>query len=437
MLPSTFTVLNLKNAGAGSLRQAIIRANATPAADTIQFAAGLRGRITLTTGQLIVTRNLKIVGPTATRIAVSGNNASRVFHVASGSKLTISNLTITKGMADIDVGGGGGIRNEGSLTLRKVLMTENVADSGGGAVESTGAGARLVILQSRLINNSAPLGGAVATTGNNSAFIKATVIRNNGLPNSGAVGPSGTGGGLFNAGSMVIVNSAIVNNVARRLPTGALATGGGIENSGSLFILGSTIANNLSEDLGGGMISYGALTIVNSTIANNVALGGHGGGINVSGGFGVSLTMTNCTVTGNVDASGGLTGDNAGGISFIGDGAFVLNNTVVADNFANGGGPPDVRGTASGSGNFIGVGTDALSGIVHGTNSNQVGTAAAPLDPKLGPLANNGGTTLTRAPRVGSPLINAGVNAFVSGALDQRGFKRIRIGVVDIGAVEF
>src|SRR5262245_35056012 len=72
LLPSTFTVLNLKNAGAGSLRQAIIRANATRAADTIQFAAGLKGRITLTTGELIVARNLAIVGPTATRIAVSG-----------------------------------------------------------------------------------------------------------------------------------------------------------------------------------------------------------------------------------------------------------------------------------------------------------------------------------------------------------------------------
>jgi hypothetical protein len=424
-LPSTFTVMNLKDTGAGSLRRAIIQANATPAADIINFAPGLKGQITLAIGELRVTRNLTIVGPTATRVAVSGNNASRVFNVAAGVKAAISNLTITNGNA---TEGGGGILNNGNLTLRNMLMTENVAgiiggDTGGGAVLSTGASAQLVITNSRLINNSSDDGGAVRTGISTSTFIKATVINNNRGGNSRA------GAGLLNDGSMVIVNSTVVNNVGR----GAIYFGGGIFNFGSLFILGSTIANNLSEDRGGGILSLGTLTIVNSTIANNIALSG-GGGISVSSG---NLTIANSTVTGNVDAGGSAF--EAGGISFAGSGAVILNNTVVAENFATGGEPPDIRGSASGSGNFIGIGTADLTGIVDGTNSNHVGTVAARLDPKLGPLDNNGGTTLTRAPRLGSPLINAGVNAAVPAGttLDQRGFRRIRFGVVDIGSVEF
>src|SRR6516225_3437124 len=73
-LPSTFTVLNLADSGPGSLRQAILDANAQPGADTIQFAHGLHGTIALTSGELDITDDLTIDGPGAGRLAVSGNH---------------------------------------------------------------------------------------------------------------------------------------------------------------------------------------------------------------------------------------------------------------------------------------------------------------------------------------------------------------------------
>src|SRR5216683_7870947 len=80
-LPSTFTVLNLADSGPGSLRQAIVDANANPGANTIRFAPRLHGAITLTSGQLSITNDLTIDGPGASALTVSGNDASRVFDI--------------------------------------------------------------------------------------------------------------------------------------------------------------------------------------------------------------------------------------------------------------------------------------------------------------------------------------------------------------------
>src|SRR5262249_51847607 len=105
----------------------------------------------------------------------------------------------------------------------------------------------------------------------------------------------------------------------------------------------------------------------------------------------------------------------------------------------------------TGSGNFIGIGA-GLTGITDMMNGNQIGTPAAPKNPLLGPLQNNGGMTPTRSPLPGSPVIDAGVNAAVPTAdpitgnptTDQRGLHRFGQGLpasatalVDIGAVEF
>src|SRR5262249_2669070 len=97
-LPSTFTVLNLADSGAGSLRQAVLDPNANPRADAIDFAPGLRGTIALTSGELGITDDLSIDGPGANRLAVSGSNASRVFHVSGGATdVAISDLAIFNG----------------------------------------------------------------------------------------------------------------------------------------------------------------------------------------------------------------------------------------------------------------------------------------------------------------------------------------------------
>src|SRR3954453_11482331 len=90
-LPSTFTVTNLLDSGAGSLRAAVAGANANPGADSIDFA--VTGTIGLTSGQLDINDSLTINGPGANQLTVSGNHASRVFGITGDPTITIANLT--------------------------------------------------------------------------------------------------------------------------------------------------------------------------------------------------------------------------------------------------------------------------------------------------------------------------------------------------------
>src|SRR5438552_7463563 len=93
---ATFTVSNVNDSGVGSLRQAILEANARPGADEITFAQ-LEGTITLTSGQLAITDDLTIAGPGAKELAISGNDSSRVFDVegSATTTVTITGLTVT------------------------------------------------------------------------------------------------------------------------------------------------------------------------------------------------------------------------------------------------------------------------------------------------------------------------------------------------------
>ena len=132
--------------------------------DTIAFARGLHGTITLTSGELLVADSVTINGPGANQLSVSGNNASRVFEVAAGQNVTISGLTITHGSAPDQ---GGGILNDGSnLTLSGVDLSQNVAfESGtsgaqGGGLQSLDG--TLTITNSQITGNQA-LGGAGAS----------------------------------------------------------------------------------------------------------------------------------------------------------------------------------------------------------------------------------------------------------------------------------
>src|SRR5262245_34905395 len=80
------------DSGPGSLRQAVLDANANPGADVIDFADGLTGTIGLTGGQLDVTDALTIDGPGADRLAVSGSGTSRVLQVAGGVAVAVDDL---------------------------------------------------------------------------------------------------------------------------------------------------------------------------------------------------------------------------------------------------------------------------------------------------------------------------------------------------------
>jgi hypothetical protein len=158
-VPSTLTVLNNHDGGAGSLRDAIARARD---GDTIAFAAGLNGQtITLTSDELAIRKSLDIEGPGADKLAVSGGDAVRVFDVSEGLTVTIAGLTITHGRTRSGQGGGGILNMGGHLTLAGDVLSDNEALNAvaqGGAVANHN-GATLSAADTKFVGNQ-----AIATT---------------------------------------------------------------------------------------------------------------------------------------------------------------------------------------------------------------------------------------------------------------------------------
>ena len=154
------------------------------------------------------------------------------------------------------------------------------------------------------------------------------------------------------------------------------------------------------------------MDLTNSTVTENSAY--LGGGIYNRG----TTDISSSTITGN------SAGAHGGGIFLFADKTLTLDNSIVAENTAVQIGPDianDNGSTISGTFNLIGDGSGQLSGFVDGVAGNQVGTSGNPIDPLLGPLADNGGPTQTHALLTGSPAIDAGNG---SESTDQRGFAR-------------
>jgi hypothetical protein len=185
---------------------------------------------------------------------------------------------------------------------------------------------------------------------------------------------------------------------------------------------------------GGAVYNAGSLTLRNSTVSGNFASGGSGGSGLIAGvggtaeGAGVhdagTLTVVGSTLAGNVAQGGTFDGPaNGGGIFHAGSGTASLRNSIVAGNDLAGSnvglmvGPDLFGGFTSAGWNLIGKG-DGSTGVSNGTNGDQVGSTASPLDPMITALQDNGGSTRTRALLPGSPAIDQGSTGVV---VDQRG----------------
>ena len=115
------TVLNTNDTGAGSLRDIVSCAGDGA---TITFDASLTGQtILLTSGELIINKNLTFTGLGATNLAISGNGASRVFHLQAGKTLTITNMKLKDSSSMID---GGAALVDGYLILQDVIFENNL-----------------------------------------------------------------------------------------------------------------------------------------------------------------------------------------------------------------------------------------------------------------------------------------------------------------------
>jgi hypothetical protein len=254
-LPSTFTVTNLLDSGAGSLRAAVVAANANPGADTIDFA--VTGSIGLTSGQLDITDSLMINGPGAGALTVSGNHASRVFGITGAPTVTIAELTVADGFTYDSPGGGLSVAG-GTVTLDHVTVSGNRAFGAYGdyADGGTGAGGGLYVAGGTLTLDQCTVSGNSAVGGSAvGGYLR--------MGNSGGLG---AGGGLYVAGGLVHVNQsnfssnvAIGGNGADLEPAGeppywmyggpgGYGQGGGIYvAAGTLEIGGSTLSGNAAR----------------------------------------------------------------------------------------------------------------------------------------------------------------------------------------------
>jgi hypothetical protein len=346
------TVTTLLDNVAGSLRAEVLLAQD---GDTVQFADGLRGQVTLTTGPINVDHSIDIAGPGLDVITVSGNHAGRIFNVPADQTASISDLTIKDGQVADQ---GGAIDNLGTLTVRGCILSGNSAagNLGGGAIHNGGT---LTVRASTLSGNSA----------------------------------GWLGGGIYNNGTLAIGDSSISGN------SSVGGSGIYIQNA-TMTITGSTLTGNSTTGEGGGIFSVeSSLTVSNSTLSGNTAAA-LGGGIaydDTRAGY-VSI-FTNVTITGNRDNTGNSS-NTGGGISVTSPTISlpVLHNALIADNFnrSTGTNRDDVSGRLGGGSdyNLIGDGNN-MSGITNGVNGNQVGTHSNPIDPRLGALGYDGGPTQT------------------------------------------
>jgi hypothetical protein len=391
---ATTAVANTNDAGAGSLRAAIAAAGT---GDTLDLT-GLSGTITLTSGELLITKDLTLTGPGAGSLTISGGGASRVFSIDSGNTVSVSGVTVTggNGVGASNTGNGGAFRSAGTLTLNAVTLTGNVSSGAAGVYSFLGT---LNVTNSTISNNTTTFDGTgIHAVGGTTTITSSTLSGNDGR-NGGALKSD-------NNGNVTITDSTLSGNTGE--------TGAGISNDSTLTIIRSTISGNVATQSGGGIFTnFGTLTITNSTLSGNTTPAWGGAIYNSQ----ATINFTNSTIANNTasTAGGGLRTDGSGTATFV--------NTIIANNTGG-----DCFGAGTYTSNDYNLDSDNSCNL---TGSNDLTST----DPLLGALANNGGSTLTHLPGTGSPAIGAASNS-AAPATDQIGTSRPQGSTSDIGAIE-
>ena len=457
-----------------SLRAAVILANQNPGADTIQLPPGTytltlagQGETAAATGDLDILDDLSIVGaggdaegdPAATIVQAGtdmGNGIDRVFNINPlrdrNLNVSFKALTVRHGrMTDPAQPWGGGIlaamHFDGKLEIYNCVLESNTVSTydpagtpglrylgtGGGLLAYTKAGPKEDMLDPRL-------------------RIEKSIFRDN---------VAGQTGGGFYADTfftLELLDSVIEGNIAGSpagLADDTYMYGGGAnigigqtnDNSRSALVRNVTVAGNTAYGDGGGLVlgAVAPLTVDHVTVSGNRAYK-DGGGLWLGG---ENADLRHVTITGNrADADG--TGTGAGGGLTVNTShpsySVVLRNSIVAGNW---------RGTGS-TADDVADWTGSPTGLNGASARNIVGTQAAGMnlnaatnllgaDPRLAPLADNGGRGKSHALLADSPALDAGDNALIPAGVttDQRGLPRVLdaadadpTATVDIGALE-
>lgn len=389
---TTFIVNTTEDHGAGSLRQAVIDANASAGADVIVFDADVfdgeaEDLIRLTSGRIEIADELTIVGgPAGATITGDANgddvvgtdgitdveaslagddrldDNSRIFDAAAA--LTLDGLTLTGGRGSSVSGsdGGGAVQSTADVVISNSTVSGNSITSGFGVGYGSGGGvngATVRITNSTLSGNSAGPGRGGGASALETLIVEGSTVSGNYSGGGGglsaetlqvrdsvisdnSVDVEASGGGLFGL-DITVENSTISANRAPGGVGGGMAMMFSPNSPGSIRVIGSVISDNVSS-YGGGGIRGGDIYVADSTISGNIGGGrnGEGGGIsggaiivlrstvsdNLAGGFGGGISGT------SVDIEDSTISGNALGTSYgsaIGGGIYA-SGTVTARN---------------------------------------------------------------------------------------------------------
>jgi len=330
-------------------------------------------------GDLNILGNVAIEGVSAAATVVDGHSLDRIFTNLHNS-LTIRRVTLQKGYR---LAAGGAIFSAGPITITDSVLSANTSSGGPGGglyAEDT-----IVTLQRVTVtgNGAGTDGGGIAVLGTSASHvtIEDSTIKSN-------TAPGDRGAGLYSAGTSLIVRRSLFT-----------------QNHGGN---------------GDGLYNWGTADITNTTFTDNGdnVEGGQGGGIYNN----ATATLVNVTISGN--RADNYAGD---GGNIYNAGTLTARNTIVHEALTSG----DCGGSAVTSlGHNLEYAPSSSSPCFSSADSTNVFA-----DPKLGPLANNGGPTFTLALGSGSPAINAGVTVVGVNA-DERGVPRPAGPKPDIGAYE-
>jgi len=363
-------VYNHNDSGPGSLRQAVIDNNASAGGNGITFSNTVTGTITLTNGELLISRHVVIEGPGAGVLALSGNGSNRLFHiqVTNDAAVLIRGLTITNGVSAANYpAGGGAIWNDHSILRVDSCTFSGNASAFGGAICNDGSysnSASVLMENCTFSNNSGGVyGGAlnnIAYQGSAGMVAKAcTFIGNSAF---------GGGGAIYNDAyqgyATVTVNACTLSS--NQVTASFIGSGGaaiynhGLAGAGGIYVSACTFNGNSATNSDSGIYLNAPSGSATMNIGNTILRAG-GSGVTILNNFGV------------VTSHGyNLSSDNGGG---------VLTNATDLHN----------------------------------------------IDPLLGPLADNGGPTFTHALLPGSSAIDKGKRdavSFIALLVDQRGAPR-------------
>ncbi|MBI5383703.1 MAG: LamG domain-containing protein [Verrucomicrobia bacterium] len=481
---------NVQGSVTGEVRQAFTTGGAVVVCreDNLRASLAEGGHVRFACdGVLVVSNTVTITNDvvldaTGHDVTISGHGTVRVFQVNAGAHFTLINATVANGRCT----NGGGLWNGGTVHLLRSRFVGNEAVGLAGVAGTNGLDGAL---------NTYPLPGTSGTPGGpgsdgtgsfgggvfnagvltilDSAFLSNRVVGGSGGPGgtgggsgygrptvsggAGGHGGAASGGAVFNAqaAAMTVTNSLFACSVAEG------GTGGLGGNGGPVVAYGVSpggVGGAGGQSSGAALCNWGSATFLNVTFAANHTQGGSGGfaglprsdyqqgscpgsasgnGGEASGGALDNfhfVYLKNCTLWGNTALGG--SGTNQCPSSPPGTNGTVRGSSLCAET----GSSTTLRSTIVGYGSSLSNGWGQVTDGGHNLASDGSLALTSPdsmeyVDPLLGPLADNGGPTLTMAPAPESLAIDGGDPATCP-STDQRGVARPVGAACDIGAVE-